>query len=75
LAKAGTLAIIGVYPPTLKRLPIARGDEQEPHHQVRQMPSPQVQPEFLDLIFDEPVYYDARDFPYLWEEMRLPISY
>lgn len=26
-------------------------------------------------IFDEPVYNYTRDFPYLWEEMRLPISY
>ena len=26
-------------------------------------------------IFDQPVYNYTRDFPYLWEEMRLPISY
>ena len=26
-------------------------------------------------VFDEPVYNYSRDFPYLWEEMRLPISY
>jgi small-conductance mechanosensitive channel len=26
-------------------------------------------------IFDEPVYNYTRDFPFLWEEMRLPISY
>lgn len=26
-------------------------------------------------IFDEPVYNYTRDFPYLWEEMSLPISY
>jgi small-conductance mechanosensitive channel len=26
-------------------------------------------------IFDEPVYNYTRDFPYLWEEMRIPISY
>ena len=26
-------------------------------------------------IFDEPVYNYTRDFPYLWEEMTLPISY
>lgn len=26
-------------------------------------------------IFDEPVYNYTRDFPYLWEEMHLPISY
>ena len=25
-------------------------------------------------LFDEPVYNYSRDFPYLWEEMRLPIS-
>ena len=26
-------------------------------------------------IFDEPVYNYTRDFPYLWEEMTLPIPY
>ncbi|MBA2452521.1 MAG: mechanosensitive ion channel, partial [Chloroflexia bacterium] len=26
-------------------------------------------------IFDEPVYNYTRDFPYLWEEITLPISY
>jgi small-conductance mechanosensitive channel len=26
-------------------------------------------------IFDEPVYNYTRDFPYLWEEISLPISY
>jgi small-conductance mechanosensitive channel len=26
-------------------------------------------------VFDEPVYNYTRDFPFLWEEMRLPISY
>lgn len=26
-------------------------------------------------IFDEPVYNYTHEFPYLWEEMRLPISY
>lgn len=26
-------------------------------------------------IFDSPVYNYTRDFPYLWEEMHLPISY
>jgi small-conductance mechanosensitive channel len=26
-------------------------------------------------IFDEPVYNYTRDFPFLWEEMHLPISY
>jgi small-conductance mechanosensitive channel len=26
-------------------------------------------------IFDEPVYNYTRDFPYLWEEMHIPISY
>ena len=26
-------------------------------------------------IFEEPVYNYTRDFPYLWEEMHLPISY
>ena len=26
-------------------------------------------------IFDEPVYNYTRDFPYLWEELRLPIPY
>jgi small-conductance mechanosensitive channel len=28
-----------------------------------------------DKIFDEPVYNYSRDFPYLWEEMAIPISY
>ena len=28
-----------------------------------------------DKIFDEPVYNYSRDFPYLWEEMALPVSY
>ncbi|HEX8203741.1 MAG TPA: mechanosensitive ion channel domain-containing protein, partial [Isosphaeraceae bacterium] len=28
-----------------------------------------------DKIFSEPVYNYSRDFPYLWEEMSLPISY
>ena len=27
------------------------------------------------LIFDEPVYNYTKDFPYLWEEMSLPIRY
>ena len=26
-------------------------------------------------IFDEPVYNYTRDFPYLWEELVLPVSY
>jgi small-conductance mechanosensitive channel len=26
-------------------------------------------------IFDEPVYNYTRDFPYIWEEMRIPIAY
>lgn len=26
-------------------------------------------------IFDEPIYNYTRDFPYLWEEMTLPIAY
>ena len=26
-------------------------------------------------IFDEPIYNYTRDFPYLWEEMHIPISY
>jgi small-conductance mechanosensitive channel len=28
-----------------------------------------------DKIFDTPVYNFTRDFPYIWEEMRLPIPY
>ena len=27
------------------------------------------------MIFDSPVYNYTRDFPYIWEEIRLPISY
>jgi small-conductance mechanosensitive channel len=27
------------------------------------------------VIFDEPVYNYTREFPYIWEEMRLPVSY
>lgn len=27
------------------------------------------------MVFDEPVYNFTRDFPFLWEEMRVPISY
>jgi small-conductance mechanosensitive channel len=26
-------------------------------------------------VFDEPIYNYSREFPYLWEEMRVPISY
>jgi small-conductance mechanosensitive channel len=28
-----------------------------------------------DKIFDEPVYNYSRDFPYLWEEIAIPIAY
>ncbi len=28
-----------------------------------------------DKIFDEPIYNYTRDFPYLWEEMVIPITY
>jgi small-conductance mechanosensitive channel len=28
-----------------------------------------------DKVFDEPVYNYTRDFPYLWEEMTLPVKY
>jgi small-conductance mechanosensitive channel len=28
-----------------------------------------------DKIFDEPVYNYSRDFPFLWEEMRIPVSF
>ncbi|HEX5817297.1 MAG TPA: mechanosensitive ion channel family protein [Gemmatimonadales bacterium] len=28
-----------------------------------------------DRIFDEPVYNYTRDFPFIWEEMRLPVPY
>jgi small-conductance mechanosensitive channel len=27
------------------------------------------------MIFDEPVYDYSRDFPYIWEEMHVPVSY
>ncbi len=26
-------------------------------------------------IFEEPIYNYTRDFPFIWEEMHLPISY
>ncbi len=26
-------------------------------------------------VFDEPIYNYTREFPYVWEEMRLPVSY
>lgn len=28
-----------------------------------------------DKIFDEPVYNYSREFPYIWEEMQIPIAY
>jgi small-conductance mechanosensitive channel len=28
-----------------------------------------------DKIFDEPVYNYSREFPYVWEEMQIPVSY
>ncbi len=28
-----------------------------------------------DKIFDQPVYNYSREFPYIWEEMKIPISY
>jgi small-conductance mechanosensitive channel len=28
-----------------------------------------------DKIFDQPVYNYSRDFPYIWEEMQIPVSY
>ena len=28
-----------------------------------------------DKIFDEPIYNYTRDFPYLWEELSLPVAY
>ena len=28
-----------------------------------------------DKVFDEPIYNYTRDFPYLWEELTLPIAY
>lgn len=28
-----------------------------------------------DKVFDEPVYNYTREFPYIWEEMHVPISY
>ena len=28
-----------------------------------------------DKIFSEPVYNYTRDFPYIWEEMSLPVTY
>ena len=28
-----------------------------------------------DRIFDEPVYNYTRDFPYIWEEIKIPITY
>jgi small-conductance mechanosensitive channel len=28
-----------------------------------------------DKIFEEPVYNSTRDFPFLWEEIRIPITY
>jgi hypothetical protein len=28
-----------------------------------------------DKVFDEPVFNYTRDFPFIWEEMRLPIAY
>ncbi len=27
------------------------------------------------IIFDEPIFNYSRDFPYIWEEMRLPVRY
>jgi threonine dehydrogenase-like Zn-dependent dehydrogenase len=42
LAKAGTLSIIGVYPPTDSFFPIGNGNEQEPHDTDGQLQPPQV---------------------------------
>ncbi|WP_223163867.1 hypothetical protein [Mycobacterium simiae] len=28
-----------------------------------------------DKVFDEPIYNYTRDFPYLWEEMTIPVTY
>ncbi|HZR22317.1 MAG TPA: mechanosensitive ion channel domain-containing protein [Vicinamibacterales bacterium] len=28
-----------------------------------------------DKVFDEPIYNYTREFPYMWEEMKVPISY
>ena len=28
-----------------------------------------------DKVFDEPVYNYTHEFPYIWEEMRLPVRY
>ena len=42
LAKAGTLSIIGVYPPEFRLVPHRHGDESEPDHQGRQLQSSTV---------------------------------
>jgi len=28
-----------------------------------------------DELFDQPVYNFTRQFPYMWEEIRIPVSY
>ena len=44
LAKAGTLSIIGVYPPVIETVPIRPGDEQEPDDQDGELQSSHVHP-------------------------------
>jgi threonine dehydrogenase-like Zn-dependent dehydrogenase len=55
LAKAGTLSIIGVYPPNAQS--VREGDEQEPHPQHGQLPSPEI---YIPLLI-EPVRTGAVD--------------
>jgi len=45
IAKAGTLGIIGVYPPGGGELPDRQGDEQEPVDQRGQLQPPRLHPE------------------------------
>jgi small-conductance mechanosensitive channel len=54
--------------------PPVRGDEPAIWVEARQY-SGRIVTITNDKIFDEPVYNYTREFPYLWEEMHLPIPY
>ena len=54
--------------------PPVRGDEPAIWVEARQY-SGRIVTITNDRIFDEPVYNYTRDFPFLWEELHLPVPY
>ena len=73
----GDVVALGFLRTTIMEMgqpPPVQGDEPAIWVEARQY-SGRIVTVTNDRIFDEPVYNYTRDFPYLWEELHLPVPY